>query len=212
MTYPLVSLWLRHDDRDGLSSPPSPPTRARARDVAPVDELALVRRIQLGDSAALGALYEAAFQDLWLFARRYVGDAFAEEIVQDVFLWLWTRRDWNIKTTVRAYLYGAVRHRTLNSKHRHAIEARATELLLRDSTLESSLEEPDSLNTAELRAMIAKTVATFPERQRAAIILRIDRGLSYSEIGDALGISATAAGNLVKKGETKLQEALRPFL
>jgi len=177
------------------------------------DDATLLARIRDGDSAALGVLYEITFRDLWVFARRYVGDALAEEVVQDVFLTLWTRRDWSVHTTVRAYLFGAVRHRALNVVHRREIEARASEILVRDAVRDTSpIQSDDVAADSELRTLIAQTIATFPERQRAAIILRIDRNLSYSEIGGALGISATAAGNLVKKGEAKLRTALRPYL
>jgi RNA polymerase sigma-70 factor (ECF subfamily) len=134
----------------------------------------------------------------------------AEEVVQDVFLRLWTRRDWTITTTVRAYLFGAVRHRALNLVHRNNLEARSAELMLRDAAAYDLDDEEDS-DDRELRRVLIQAITTFPERQRAAIVLRIERELSYREIGDVLGISATAAGNLVKKAEDKLQRVLQDW-
>jgi RNA polymerase sigma-70 factor (ECF subfamily) len=209
--YPLLEFWLRSDASDDSTTSRGNGTR-RADRVRPIpNDTALVERLRAGDESALGILYEANFHDLWVFARRYVGEALAEEVVQDVFLWAWTHRTWTIKTTFRAYLFGAIRHRALNVVHRDAIETRAAELIQRDAT-ELYRREDDVSGTAaraELRLAVARTVAALPERQRAAIILRIDRGLSYAEIGESLGISATAAGNLVKKGEEKLRTALR---
>jgi len=183
------------------------------RSVTPTaSDVELAEKIRDGDRDALTSLYEATFRDLWVFARRYVGPTRAEDVVQDVFLRMWTKRTWTIQTTVRAYLFGAVRHRALDVTHRTSIEVRAEETIRRDDAIEQDGIHPaDTAVNAELRTMIHQTVAQFPERQRAAIILRIDRALSYSEIGDALGISATAAGNLVKKGEAKLREALRAY-
>lgn len=212
--YPLLEFWLRSDANDDSAASRDVWTRRVARACPILDEAALVERLRAGDETALSILYEANFHDLWVFARRYVGEAFAEEVVQDVFLWVWTHQTWTIKTTFRAYLFGAIRHRALNLVHRDAIETRAAELLQRDAT-ELYRREDDISGTAahaELRRAVAQTVAALPERQRAAIILRIDRELSYAEIGESLGISATAAGNLVKKGEEKLRAALRTYM
>ena len=206
MSYPLLELSFGDGrDREYNRDAPARASRTEMRAFeAPADDLALVDRIRAGDSGALGVLYERTFRDLWVFARRYVDESRAEEIVQDVFLKFWARRDWVISTTPRAYLFGAVRHHALNVMHRDVIEARSAEVLRRDVETHAD----DGGIDLELHTLLANTVAAFPERQRAAIVLRIERELSYREVGDALGISATAAGNLIKKAEDKLRRVL----
>jgi RNA polymerase sigma-70 factor (ECF subfamily) len=213
MTYPLLELWVQSGNEHDTDGPRVLRREAHGarRESHSLPDASLLARIRVGDQSALGALYEATFHDLWVFARRYVGAELAEEIVQDVFLRVWTRPDLTIQTTLRAYLFGAVRHHALNMVHRATIESHAQDIMTTDAAMAAADLAPDSAARAELRSAIARTVVAFPERQRAAIILRIDRELSYAEIGDILGISATAAGNLVKKGEVKLRIALRAF-
>ena len=56
----------------------------------------------------------------------------------------------------------------------------------------SSIEYPDILNQLELEELqgrVSDAVNLLPEKQRAAIILRIYHGLSHKEISDILGCS-----------------------
>jgi RNA polymerase sigma factor (sigma-70 family) len=72
-------------------------------------------RIKCGDAAAFEALFRAYYDELCTFAWRYVQclDA-VEDLVQDVFINVWCRREnWILRSTVKAYLYGAVRNEAL---------------------------------------------------------------------------------------------------
>ena len=57
---------------------------------ADVSDGGLVRRLTEGDNGALEALYDRYVRPAFALARRITGDpAFAEEVVQEVFLALW---------------------------------------------------------------------------------------------------------------------------
>ena len=57
---------------------------------ADVSDGVLVRRLTDGDNGALEALYDRYVRPAFALARRITGDpAFAEEVVQEVFLALW---------------------------------------------------------------------------------------------------------------------------
>lgn len=219
MTLPSLELWFRADDGDETAPRAG---RARPRLVgnegspAPtalrssiLDDPALIEQIREGDERSFDALYEATFPELWSLARRYVGTAVAEEIVQDVFLRVWERRrDWVIRTSVRGYLFGAVRNRALHYLEHAAVERRASARMIAEQ--DEPVAPPAHAN--ELFDAIARAVHELPERQRAAIVLRIQRGLSHAELGEALGVSAAAAGVLVRKAEAKLRVALAEYL
>jgi len=76
----------------------------------------VVARVRAGDEGACETLFRTFHAPLWKFAYGYVRSReAAEEIVQEVFLALWRNRaTWEVHTSVRAWLFGAVRHQALN--------------------------------------------------------------------------------------------------
>ncbi len=77
-------------------------------------------RIATGDGSTLAELYQLFYKRLYRFARLITrSDEIAEEVVDDVFVKLWTRRD---KITeidnLTVYLYVAVKNRSLNELSR----------------------------------------------------------------------------------------------
>ena len=58
--------------------------------------------------------YEANVSALILFARRFVSEEIAEDVVQDVFLDIWDHSGLNKKLPSRSYLFMAVRNKCLN--------------------------------------------------------------------------------------------------
>ncbi len=72
----------------------------------------------------------------------------------------------------------------------------------------ATLEEQASVR-AEL-AELQDELATLPEKQREAVVLRDLYGLRYDEVARALGISRPAVESLLFRGRRKLQRRLRP--
>jgi RNA polymerase sigma-70 factor (ECF subfamily) len=219
MTLPLLQLWFRADDdaADRAHRPqgqtgdqPSAETSRASGQAIAADDASVVARIRAGDAAAFDALYVGTFRELWSFARRYVSETAAEDVVQDVFSRLWERHSvWEVRSTVRAYLFGAVRNRALHQTEHAAVERRASAAAVAEP-VDSAVMPSES--TADVLVAVSHAVSALPERQRAAMIFRIQRSLSHAEIGDALGVSAAAAGALVRKAEAKLRVALRAYL
>src|SRR5689334_19577783 len=95
--------------------------RARARDTyeqgsaSHATNDSLSARIQAGDARAFEALFREYHPRLLSFAASYAGSVEAgEEVVADVFAWIWEHRaTWAPTNGESAYLYGAVRNRAL---------------------------------------------------------------------------------------------------
>ena len=164
-------------------------------------------RVRAGDERALETLFRAYFAPLCEFAVRYVREpALAEEVVQDLFADLWARRaDWQLRGSVRAYLFGAVRNRALNLRKRQATERDWVE----DETvteIRSLHREPDRADEAierdELRSRVNAAVESLPERCRLVMHLRWREQMSHAEIAGIMGIS-------VKGVEMQLARGLR---
>lgn len=173
-------------------------------------EQVLVARLGQGDPDAFTRIMTQFIEPLTRFAWSLLRsrDA-AEDVVQQVFVELWERRESAQPQSLKPYLYRAVRNRVLNEhragrvreRHISEIQSRASS----DPTL-SSTGNPEEhlLTTQEFRTAMAQ----LGERRRLAVRLRVEEEMTHNEIADVLGISAAAAQSLVSRGLTELRKII----
>lgn len=79
-------------------------------------ELILIQQIKAGNDQALQELFEKYYHVLCQFVHKIVNDIhLSEEIVSDVFLKIWNKRQQlNIQTNLKAYLYKMARNHALD--------------------------------------------------------------------------------------------------
>ena len=65
---------------------------------------------------------------------------------------------------------------------------------------------------AELQQAVDDAIASLPETQRMAVVLRRYEQLSYEEIADVLKLSVSAVKSLLFRARTSLREALSGYL
>ena len=76
------------------------------------EEILLLSKLQQGDKKAFNALFRKYYPTLWAYAHRFVDLEDAEEIVQDVMLWLWENREiLLIESSLSQYLLKMIYHR-----------------------------------------------------------------------------------------------------
>lgn len=69
------------------------------------DDSDLLSLLKEGNIEAFNTLFKKYYQPLCAYAHRYVGHEDLEEIVQDLFLWLWNNHDdLDIHTSLSSYL------------------------------------------------------------------------------------------------------------
>ncbi|HTR79866.1 MAG TPA: RNA polymerase sigma-70 factor [Gemmatimonadaceae bacterium] len=184
----------------------------------PDNDRGLFVRVRLGDDAALAALFDRYVDALCSFAFAYAQSRdSAEEIVQDVFIWIWEHRTAiEPPRSVPSYLYTAVRNRALNQLRARATEVRFYE---REATEGGSAvsprrtDAPDALAEAhDLRDAAARAVAELPLRCREVFTLARGRQLTYAEIADVLGISPKTVEIHMSRALAHLRERLAPWL
>jgi RNA polymerase sigma-70 factor (ECF subfamily) len=166
------------------------------------------------DDRTFEATFRTHYGGLCEFALRYTRDrALAEELVQDLFADLWTRRaTWTPRAgSERAYLLTAVRNRVLNLRKRQAVERDweenesapdVRELHPRPARADQLLE------TAELEQRVRAALESLPERCRLVMHLRWREQLSYAEIAEVMGISVKGVENQLARGLKALRERL----
>ncbi|MEP6765124.1 MAG: RNA polymerase sigma-70 factor [Gemmatimonadaceae bacterium] len=154
-------------------------------------ELALARRVREGDEAAFEQIFRTYYSRLVSFAcAKLDSQAVAEEMVQEVLLQIWSRREqWIVEQSLAAYLFRAVRNRVLNARRSIRLEVSYAAAASREIEIETPESCDDRLRDAEIGAALAHALALLPERPRQVFVLSRRQGLSYAEIAEVLGIA-----------------------
>jgi RNA polymerase sigma-70 factor (ECF subfamily) len=154
------------------------------------DERALIARVQSGDPAAFERLFREFAADLASLAYSYLhARDEAEDVVQALFVWLWeNRHSFEPQHGVRAYLFGAVRNRSLNALRDARVAASVASAITNDEP-ERPPSPDEKLVGEDLRLVVEQTVASMPPRCREVFTLVRTRALSYAEVAELLGIA-----------------------
>jgi len=178
------------------------------------EENTVIQPIRLGNFGAFETLFRTYYPTLTEFANGYVHSIdMARDIVSDVFMNVWISRDhWAPRTTVRAYLFGAVRNRALNtvrsSRRWRQLEA---EMTLEDDVPAMS-QTPSALDTAlesaERKEALWRAVDALPESRKIVMTLRWREQLSFEEIAEVLGTSPTAVRMQVSRAMRDIRAIL----
>lgn len=144
-------------------------------------------------------------------ATRLLGErALAEEIVQDVMLELWRRREaLALSAPLAAYLSQAARNRALN-RLRQQKTARLAEPFVRAPSASATTDERAIVG--ELRRAVDEAMASLSAPQREVFDLSRIRGLTYPEIAMVLGISVKTVEARMGRALKQLRERLSPWL
>jgi len=153
------------------------------------------------------------YQNLCSYSFYYLKDhAASEEAVQEVFFTLWQRReDLNISSSIKAYLYRAVRNHCLNVIKHIDIRENYKEQNER-SRMEVEGRGEQTLETKELEVRIERAINQLPpERKRIFMMSRFE-DMKYREIADDLGISVKTVEAQMGKSLKFLREQLVDYL
>ena len=177
-----------------------------------VTDSELLERLRRGDTSAFDTIFRTWYGPLVGTAERMLrGRAVAEELVQDVMLELWRRRETLAADgSAQAYLFQATRNRVLNHLRHLRIEQRSEPEIRGESS--SSPRADSALVHEELDVAVQKAVQALPDRCREVFELSRVHGPKYAEIAKTLGISVKTVEAQMGKALRTLRERLAPWL
>lgn len=180
---------------------------------------ALMERIGAGDHEAFRVLVERHQNVVIGTVAKMLGNSSdAEDVAQQVFLRIWRNaKRYRPDAKFTTYLFTITRNLVFNETRRRgrkktvSVDEREenSHHLIKDS----QDRQPDAeLLQTELRNAVDDAIASLPEPQRMAVVLRSHDQLPYEEIAVILGLSLPAVKSLLFRARAVLREALSGYL
>lgn len=164
------------------------------------------------------ALFRRYYPSLIFYATRLVGEEAAEDVVQDVFVELWKRKDHiEIGDQIQAFLYRAVYTRALNVlKHRN-VEDGYCAAMEEINQRRAEFYQPDNnevirrIEDKELRKEIHDAINELPDKCKEVFKLSYLHDMKNKEIADILGVSLRTVEAHMYKALKYLRGRLDPL-
>jgi len=165
---------------------------AAYKDLSDKELVALLRK---SDEQALSALYLRYWDKLFVTAAQRVDQPEdAEEILQDIFIRLWERRnELELTHSLATYLGVAVKYKVIDYRaKRHHQNAKITFSPIDEQTPAYQLSAEALLLEKELWQSIEQSISKLPEKCRIVFTMSRQEGKTYKQISNELEISEKA--------------------
>lgn len=182
-----------------------------ARNLSELSDNELISLLKQEDQQAFVALYDRYWAELYacafhLFPHRET----CEDLIHDVFLYLWNSREKLEIRSLRDYLYIAIKHKALNKirSQKKQIEISGEDAV----TLTAKEETDDQLMVKELNLLFERGMHSLPEKCREILTLSRKEHLSNKEIASRLNLSPKTVENQINIGLKKIRLMMSDFL
>ena len=166
----------------------------------------LLDRLSKGEWPAFESIYDALWAKLYLSAYSLLRDQQAcEDIVQDIFVQLWVKRENQQIDSLQNYLHSAVRYqvfKVIKSGHVHQ------ELWDDIQQITDRNETEDWIHERELSQLFDKAIDELPPKCRQVFIMSRKEHLTIKEIAEKLGITTKTVENHLTYALKQLRSTL----
>lgn len=173
----------------------------------------LLQQMAAGERQAFTLLYRRYWEDLFVTAAKTLrGKEEAADVVQDVFLSLWNRRnELDIKGSLAAYLHTSVRYKCI-----HYIEKNITrrdylvhfaEVIIKSVSSNAEI----NLQVKEIEHTVNKTIAGMPPKMQEVYKLSRNEHLSHKEIAENMSISVETVKKHIHHALHLIRRDLLPY-
>ncbi|SEA47134.1 RNA polymerase sigma-70 factor, ECF subfamily [Arachidicoccus rhizosphaerae] len=163
------------------------------------DDHTLMEQIKNDDQAAFEVLFDRYNGLLISHVYQRIRDiSEAEDVVQDIFIKLWERRNEIACTNIAGYLFTAARNKVLNLiKHRQVIVQYENDFK-RFAAAHPMNSTEHQLEKKELEAILDAEIKKLSPRMRQVFLMSRKEQLSHQQIADQLGITKFTVNDHIK--------------
>lgn len=177
------------------------------------DEHLLLHLQQTDETRFIEVLFKTHYARLCKLVFRVVNDRdVAEDIVQDVFMKVWSNRaQLQINTSFSAYLTRAAMNGALNflEKDRRSVRLEPEEML---NLQPASNTLQEYLDFKEVEEKVRAAIDALPPACKTIFVLSRYEEMTYAEIADSLNLSLKTVENQMGKSLKLLREYLKVYI
>ena len=175
------------------------------------DEI-LVKRLISGDSKAFEQIYYKYQKRLYHFALKLTKEpSVAEEVLQEVFIKLWTNRKQINPVNLKAYIYKMVGNKAFNYLRTKAFREE-TEKKIGESLIKSNTQTESAVLFSEYEQLLQDFIRQLPPQKREIYLLSEQKGKSSQEIARQLNLSTKTVQNNLSQIVKLMKSRLKPYL
>jgi len=160
-------------------------------------------------------LFRQYSKPLFYYAAKFVEDEAAKDIVQDVFVKLWSDQTINISQSLNSLLFTMVRNSCLQQLEKQKVRNKyleSTKLMLQKDELRYYMEEKSGLIEQELEDKLNEVINSLPERCRQVFLLSRFENKKNKEIALELEISVKAVEKQITKALATVRIDMKDYL
>ncbi len=173
----------------------------------------LMGQVALGKQEFLEPLVRRYASSLLTYIQRMTGDAHrAEELFQEVFWRVWTKRKlYRFPKSFKPWLFTIATNYCRSSFRKKQVATVSMEGDLPPAAVSSSTPVEAAIDT-ETATIVETAVAQLPHQQRTVVVLRTWNGLSYAEIAEIVGRKEATVRSNMHHGLAAMRKYLEPRL
>lgn len=176
------------------------------------DDEILLKLLKTGDGAALEEIYKRYSETVFLAAFRKVrSKEVAEELVQNLFISLWAKREQAQIEKLDAYLHTAVRYQVIDYIRSKILRERYSQFAKEQVNVDESASE-SKLLLQELSIAIDNTIKKLPQKTQEIFRLSRYEHRSVKEIAQYMNLSEKAVQYHVTQSLKFMRLHLRDFI
>ena len=171
----------------------------------------LLERIRRGDKDVFHQMFVRYYSPLCEYASQIVSDTDAEELVQDVMLFIWENRKYLVvEKSLKSYLFVSVKNRCYNAIRDRRSRKRIQNILY--EKLKDQIEDTDYYMLNELAINIEKAIEELPEGYRETFKMSRFGEMSNTAIAKQLGVSVKTVEYRITQSLKILRVKLKDYL
>jgi len=176
-----------------------------------IAEHILLEEIQQGNKDAFNEMFLLFYSPLCEYASQFISDNDAEEVVQELMLYVWeNRKNLVIEKSLKSYLFVSAKNRCYNAIRDRKLREQIHSYLY--ESLKEQIEDPDYYMVNELAANIDKAIRELPDSYRETFRMSRFGEMTNAAIAKQLGVSVKTVEYRITQSLKILRVKLKDYL